>query len=111
MEWAVRCVHEAKFHEKSMFITLTYDEKNVPEDYGLHHEHFQKFIRSFRKRTGEKLRYFMCGEYGETKPAEEKDYPEVMHVNKTVVGKKKENYPISDARTFMRQYSGMNLTI
>lgn len=64
-QWAVRCMHEAQMHEKNCFITLTYDDDNLPSDRSLHHEHFQKFIRSLRKRTGIKLRYYMAGEYGE----------------------------------------------
>lgn len=68
-EWALRCVHEAQVLEEegkpSCFVTLTYDDEHLPHDEGLHHEHFQKFIRAVRKRTGEKIRFYMCGEYGE----------------------------------------------
>lgn len=67
-EWALRCWHEHLMYEEeglpSMFITLTYDQEHLPPDGGLDHRHFQKFIRAMRKKTGLKLRYFMCGEYG-----------------------------------------------
>ena len=64
-QWAIRCMHEAQMHDTNCFITLTYDDDNLPSDKSLHHEHFQKFIRSLRKRTGIKMRYYMAGEYGE----------------------------------------------
>ena len=64
--WASRCMHEASLHESNCFITLTYDEKYLPEDYSLRKEHFQKFLKRFRKAIHPiKIRYFMCGEYGD----------------------------------------------
>ncbi len=64
-EWAIRCMHETKANgDNNSFITLTYNGDHLPKDASLNHEHFQKFIRSLRKRTGEKIRYYMCGEYG-----------------------------------------------
>lgn len=59
-QWAVRCMHEAQMHEASSFVTLTYCQT----DLSLHYEDFQKFIRRMRKE-GFKLRFYMCGEYGE----------------------------------------------
>lgn len=64
-EWAIRCIHEAKLYgDKNAFITLTYNNDHLPKDNSLNHEHFQKFIRSLRKRTKQTIRYYMCGEYG-----------------------------------------------
>lgn len=63
-QWAIRCVHEASLHKNNCFITLTYDEENLPSDGSLHKHHFQKFIKRLRKKYG-KLRFFHCGEYGE----------------------------------------------
>lgn len=64
-QWAIRCVHEAQLHEFNCFITLTYNDDNLPER-GLVKADFQKFMKRFRKRfTGLKIRYYMCGEYGE----------------------------------------------
>lgn len=64
--WAVRLMHEAQLHEKSSFITLTYDEQHVPKDGSLHIEDFQLFMKRLRKRCNGPLRFFHCGEYGET---------------------------------------------
>lgn len=64
--WAMRCVHEASLHDDNCFITLTYNSENLPSDGGLDKSHFQKFMKRLRKRFPEnKIRYFMCGEYGD----------------------------------------------
>lgn len=64
-QWAIRCVHEASLYERNAFITLTYDEYNLPDDGSLRLEDFQKFMKRLRKRCGEGIRFFHCGEYGE----------------------------------------------
>lgn len=64
-DWATRCVLEARaYGDKNSFITLTYDDEHLPSDMSLHKEDFQKFMKRLRKNTGQKIRYFMCGEYG-----------------------------------------------
>lgn len=64
-QWAIRCVHENKMHADSCFITLTYDDDNLPPGGTLVKSDFQKFMKRLRKAEG-KLRFFHCGEYGET---------------------------------------------
>lgn len=73
-QWAVRCVHEASLYEKNCFITLTYNDANLPSDGSLHVEHFQKFMKRLRfSYRGHRpvadgtfpIRFFHCGEYGE----------------------------------------------
>lgn len=63
--WAVRCIHEASLHERNCFITLTYDDAHLPEGGTLVLKHFQDFMKRVRKRYGEGIRFFHCGEYGE----------------------------------------------
>lgn len=66
-DWALRCYHEAQLYDygiNNCFITLTYDQEHLPYDGSLVKSHFQKFIRSLRKKTKQKIRYYMCGEYG-----------------------------------------------
>lgn len=65
-QWAIRCVHEASQHIHKCFVTLTYDDASLPPGRTLVKAHFQKFIRALRKHSGLKIRYFHCGEYGET---------------------------------------------
>ena len=48
-----------------MFITLTYRDRDLPWDGSLDQEAITLFIRRLRKRTGKKIRYFGCGEYGD----------------------------------------------
>jgi len=61
----MRITHEASQHDDNVFITLTYDAENLPPDTSLRKSDFQKFIRSLRKRTKKKIRYYHCGEYGD----------------------------------------------
>lgn len=69
-EWAVRCKHELMFHDKSAFLTLTYDPEHVPPYGSLDKDAPGQFIKSLRndlRGYGDpKVRYFGCGEYGET---------------------------------------------
>lgn len=58
-------MHEASLYADNSFITLTYDDENLPVDHSLDKKHFQKFIRSLRDANrGERVRYYHCGEYG-----------------------------------------------
>jgi len=63
-EWAIRCVHEAKTHARSCFITLTYDDDHLPVNKSLDKTHLQKFFKRLRKKCGP-FRYFASGEYGD----------------------------------------------
>lgn len=66
-QWAVRCVHEAQLYEDNCFITLTYDNEHLPDDLSVNVRDFQLFMKRLRKRfPGKKIRFFHCGEYGET---------------------------------------------
>lgn len=65
-QWAVRCMHESALHDSNSFVTLTYSEDFIPEDFSLRHSDFQKFMKRLRERyEGKRIRYYMCGEYGE----------------------------------------------
>ncbi len=61
--WAVRCVHEAQMHKQNCFITLTYNDENVPKDGSLCLADWQKFAKRLRREAGP-FRFFHCGEYG-----------------------------------------------
>lgn len=63
--WAIRVLHESKMHERSAYITLTYKDEHVPPGQSLRHRDFQLFMKRLRKGTGQKVRYYMAGEYGE----------------------------------------------
>lgn len=63
-EWGIRCVHESKQHQENSFITLTYNQQNLPADASLDVSHFQKFMKRLRKQAKKPIRFFHCGEYG-----------------------------------------------
>ena len=67
-QWAVRCHHEASMHKHNSFLTLTFNNENLPEDGSLNVATFQNFMKKVRNHTQlQGLRYFHCGEYGEKK--------------------------------------------
>lgn len=48
------------------FLTLTYDQQHVPQDYSVKLDDFQKFMKRLRKSVSpSKIRFFACGEYGD----------------------------------------------
>ena len=67
-QWATRGSRELAQWETSLFITLTYDEENLPHDKSLNKKHVQDFIKRVKKRfnsTKENpIRQIYCGEYG-----------------------------------------------
>nr|QJB18901.1 MAG: replication initiator protein [Microvirus sp.] len=64
-QWAIRCTHEASQYKNNCFITLTYSDKYLPDDGSLRMADFQKFMKRLRKKYGDKIRFYHCGEYGE----------------------------------------------
>ena len=48
-EWSLRMLHELTYHPQSSFITLTYDDYNLPSDNSLKKRHLQLFIKRLRK--------------------------------------------------------------
>lgn len=64
-DWATRIWHEASCHQANAFLTLTYSDEHLPDDYGVHVDEMQKFMKRLRKKLGFRVRFFGCGEYGE----------------------------------------------
>lgn len=66
-EWQTRLVHEGKQHTSKIFLTLTYNDDNLPKYGSLETRHLQLFIKRLRKAIAPiKIRYYACGEYGDT---------------------------------------------
>jgi len=63
--WANRCGHEASQWNDNTFLTLTYDDDNIPAEGHLEPTALQRFIKRLRKAQPQRIRYFACGEYGE----------------------------------------------
>ena len=66
-EWTIRLLNEKSYWKESVFVTLTYNDENLPSDGGLHKEHLQGFFKRLRKCLGadKRIKYFACGEYGD----------------------------------------------
>lgn len=81
-EWALRLKHELEYNPTACFLTLTYNDENIPYQYvtfegkekiktvhetvlpTLNKYDVQLFMKRLRKEIGVKIKYFMCGEYG-----------------------------------------------
>lgn len=72
MTWANRCMMELTSFkpQECWFLTLTYNNDNLPEDGSLDKDELQKFWKRLRQykvrklKDMSRLRYFACGEYG-----------------------------------------------
>lgn len=65
-KWAIRCLHEASMYDDNIFLTLTYNDANLPEFGDLDLSHIQNFFKKLRKKISpHKIRVFYCGEYGD----------------------------------------------
>lgn len=62
-EWAIRCKHEISTHKENCFLTLTYDESQLPSIL-ICKEYFQRFMKRLRKHTKKPIRYIVSHEYG-----------------------------------------------
>ena len=66
-KWTARLLLEQRAHALSCFVTLTYNNENLPSDLNLDKKHCQDFLKRLRRAIEpHKIRYFLCGEYGET---------------------------------------------
>lgn len=64
--WAMRLHLEAKDHEANCFVTLTYDEENIPHGNSLVPEDLQRFVKRLRKHIEPtRIRFYGVGEYGD----------------------------------------------
>jgi hypothetical protein len=69
-QWSLRLMHESKLHDLKCFLTLTYDDFHLPANGSLVKAHPVGFLKRLRRRhafhnDGAKLRYYLCGEYGD----------------------------------------------
>lgn len=62
-QWAMRCLHEKRFHNASCFATLTYRNETLPPGGTLVKRDLQLFFKRLRKCH--QVRFYACGEYGE----------------------------------------------
>lgn len=69
-EWSLRLMNELPYwNNEAVFLTLTYDEEHLPKDYSLNRRDLQLFWKRLRKDLdceNRKIKYYACGEYGDT---------------------------------------------
>lgn len=60
-------MHERSLHEDASFITLTYRDEDYPWNGSLHVPTVQMFMKRLRAKVAPtRIRFFLCGEYGES---------------------------------------------
>lgn len=65
-EWATRLTHEARCHDGSSFVTLTYADEHLPPGGTLVKRDLQLFMKRLREAVEpHRVRFFGVGEYGE----------------------------------------------
>jgi hypothetical protein len=66
--WTNRNILESYGHEKKSFITLTYNDENLPTNEIGHptlvKDHLKTFFKNLRSRIEQPIRYYAVGEYG-----------------------------------------------
>lgn len=71
-DWSFRLYQEMRVASSAFFLTLTYDDDNIPmhgEVQTLCKKDVQDFLKRLRKKNekyGSKIRYYLVGEYGTT---------------------------------------------
>lgn len=62
---AIRIYHESQLHEQNAFVTLSYNDDNLPEHNSLQYADLARFHKRLRHHLGGKLRHYSVGEYGD----------------------------------------------
>jgi hypothetical protein len=65
-QWAARLLFESYSWPHSSFVTLTYDDDHLPSGGTLVKRDVQLYFKRLRKALSDrKIRYYLCGEYGD----------------------------------------------
>lgn len=66
--WSFRLVKEGESSNTALFVTLTYNTEHVPITnkgfLNLKKKDIQDYFKRLRKLEKDKIKYFVCGEYG-----------------------------------------------
>lgn len=64
--WQHRILLESTSHKENTFLTVTFDDDNLPDPPTLDKEEVKKYLKRLRRRVEPRMvRYFCAGEYGE----------------------------------------------
>lgn len=70
-EWALRVTHELSCHRSSCFVTLSFNDENLPSDLGVHEVTLVNFLKRLRRGLEpRRIKYYASGEYGSKEPEE-----------------------------------------
>lgn len=84
-QWAIRLIHESQMHEQNTFVTLTYNDANLPADRSVNKRHWQLFMKKLRRSLQpKKLRFYQAGEYGS--PTKENNFIARPHYHALIFG-------------------------
>lgn len=64
-EWSIRIMNEVLYHKNNCFLTLTYDDDNLPSSNSLSKTSLRLFLKRLRKNLDFPIRYYASGEYGD----------------------------------------------
>lgn len=68
IEWSYRIMDEVSLHKDNCFLSLTYNDANLPDGASLERSDLTLFIKRLRKRVEPiKFKVFYAGEYGDLK--------------------------------------------
>lgn len=74
-EWTLRILMELQYWQSAVFVTLTYNQDNLPANGSLSREVLSDFFKSLRQNlNGRKIKYYACGEYGDSDNTERPHY-------------------------------------
>ncbi|AXQ65723.1 MAG: replication initiator protein [Microviridae sp.] len=116
-QWAMRLVHEKKHQEeveknRTVFITLTYNDDYLPQSGTLIKKDFQKFIKRLRHQLKKipgwqpPLRYYAAGEYGEK--SSRPHYHAILYncpLDRLQTFKKKGHKPLNTSKILSKAWS------
>lgn len=64
-QMSIRCIHESMMHEQNCFVTLTYNNENLPVNGSVDKRDIELFIKRLRRHIEpEAVYYYGCAEYG-----------------------------------------------
>lgn len=63
-DWSIRAMHEAEGFENNAFVTLTFNDQNLPETGSVSRLDIKTFMKALRYQLGPGIRFMACGEYG-----------------------------------------------
>lgn len=95
-EWSIRLMYELPKHNYGYFITLTYNDENLPANNSLQKKDIQDFLKRWRNKGYryhvDGLKYYYCGEYGSADNTERPHYHMIAFMDNPIPDLKLHSY-------------------